>query len=77
MQESLTDSRAYTTEVRLMPKERQILEQLANGYTREMTALQVGLAKQTVDTYISKIIAALDANNVIHAVALAIRQGLI
>ncbi len=65
------------TEVQLAKRELIALKLLAQGYTREMVGLQMSNAKSTIDQYVTNIILAFHANNLTHAVALAVRQEII
>lgn len=55
----------------------EVLQHLADGASTELTARRLGLSQQTVQTHTKSILARLDATGRAHAVALAIRAGLI
>jgi len=69
--------KAYEDYLALTDRELEILEVTATGLTSEETAKELFIAFQTVKTYKKRIILKLDAKNMVHAVAKAIRQGLI
>lgn len=55
----------------------EVLQHLADGHSTEQTAKRLGLSEQTIKTHAKGILSRLDANGRAHAVALAIRAGLI
>jgi DNA-binding NarL/FixJ family response regulator len=55
----------------------EVLQQLADGASTEQTAKRLGLSEQTVRTHTKAILARMNASGRAHAVALAIRAGLI
>jgi two-component system response regulator DesR len=62
---------------RLTGRERQVLELLAGGATNQRIADVLFLSPSTIRSYIELAIRKLDASNRTHAVALALRAGLI
>jgi DNA-binding NarL/FixJ family response regulator len=59
----------------LSPRERQILDLLAEGLTGEDVAEKLVLSTETVRTHIRNAMTKLDAHTRVHAVALAVRAG--
>lgn len=58
-------------------RQREILELLADGHSTHFAADNLGLSEETVKTHMKNVLARLGARNRAHAVALAIRLGLI
>ena len=58
-------------------RERQILQGAANGETVKVTAGRLGLADLTLDGYMKVVREKLQATTKTHAVAIALRLGLI
>ena len=54
-----------------------MLQLLANGRTNDETAQEVGLSPATVRTYVENAMHKLKADSRTHAVAVAVRLGLI
>jgi len=61
----------------LSPKEKQVLVLMARGYTRAETAVALDCGDETIKTDLVNIRRRLNAVNIVHAVALAIRKGII
>jgi DNA-binding NarL/FixJ family response regulator len=61
----------------LSMRERQVLQLLADGATNDETAQRIGLSPATVRTYVENAMHKLKADSRTHAVALAVRLGLI
>lgn len=61
----------------LTPRERWCLSYLSVGCTTKQTGAALGVSASTVATHVSHAVAKLCAKNRTHAVALAIRHGLI
>lgn len=61
----------------LSARERQVLQLLANGATNDEAAKSIGLSPATVRTYVENAMHKLKADSRTHAVALAVRLGLI
>lgn len=61
----------------LTPRQREILQLLANGVQTSEVAERLGLANETVRTHTKRILAKLDAHTRTHAVAIGLRSGLI
>lgn len=62
---------------RLTQRQRQILEMLADGQSTYAAAENLGLSEETVKTHMKNVLGRLGARNRAHAIALAIRLGLI
>ncbi|MBA2505005.1 MAG: response regulator transcription factor [Thermoleophilaceae bacterium] len=61
----------------LTPRQREILQLLADGVQTAVVGERLGLATETVRTHIKRILAKLDANTRTQAVAIALRAGVI
>lgn len=61
----------------LTQRQRQILELLADGQSTHFAAETLGLSEETVKTHMKNVLSRLGARNRAHAVAVAIRLGLI
>ena len=61
----------------LSPRERQVLQLIANGFENKQVAVELDLSEATVKTYIRGIFARLDVASRAEAVAVALRRGLI
>lgn len=61
----------------LTQRQRQILEILADGQSAHFAAETLGLSEETVKTHMKNMLARLGARNRAHAVAIALRRGLI
>jgi DNA-binding CsgD family transcriptional regulator len=61
----------------LTPREREILAGAAEGETAAQTGARLYLSSETVKSYRKRVIAKLGARNGTHAVALALRSGLL
>jgi DNA-binding NarL/FixJ family response regulator len=69
-------SRGATKRVpHLSPREREILDLLAQGLTGERIATQLYLSPETVRTHVRNAMEKLEANTRVHAIAIALRQG--
>jgi DNA-binding NarL/FixJ family response regulator len=58
-------------------RELQVLQHLADGLTTDAVARELFLAPATVRTYAEQAMHKLEAHNRVHAVAIAMRLGLI
>lgn len=63
--------------VKLSPREHQALQGAANGESSKVIAHRLGLSKETVDGYTKIARQKLFAKSRTHAVAIALRSGLI
>ena len=71
-------SRRSTQRLRtLSPREREIMDLLAQGLTGEQVAEHLFLSPETVKTHIRNAMAKLEASTRVHAVAIALEEGLI
>jgi len=61
----------------LTPRQREILQMLADGMQTDAVARKLGLSTETVRTHTKRILAKLDADTRTQAVAIGIRNGLI
>ncbi|MBV9213080.1 MAG: response regulator transcription factor [Actinobacteria bacterium] len=59
----------------LSPREREVLDLLAQGLTGEQAATQLSLSPETIRTHVRNAMDKLEANTRVHAVAIALRQG--
>lgn len=62
---------------RLSVRELEILELAAGGYSNKQIADMLNISAATVDTHSRTIVTALDANNMKHAIAIALRNNII
>jgi DNA-binding NarL/FixJ family response regulator len=62
---------------KLTRRQREILQQLANGESTTVAARELGLSEETVKTHTRNALARLGARNRTHAVAIAMREALI
>jgi DNA-binding NarL/FixJ family response regulator len=63
--------------VSLSSREKEILELFARGYLNKQVQAELNISKNTLRTHIQNIMDKLDALNITHAVAIAVRDGLI
>jgi DNA-binding CsgD family transcriptional regulator len=63
--------------VRLSPREQEVLELVAEGYSNAMIATRLHLSENTVKTHVENLLSRLNARNRAEAVAAASRQNLI
>jgi DNA-binding CsgD family transcriptional regulator len=66
-----------TPAVRLSPREQEVLELVAEGYSNAMIATRLHLSENTIKTYVENLLSRLNARNRAEAVAAASRQNLI
>jgi two-component system NarL family response regulator len=62
---------------RLTERERQVLQLIGTGATSKETSARLGISRKTVENYKQRIFVKLDVQNQAHAVALAMRRGLL
>lgn len=58
-------------------RQHQVLVMVANGLRNDEIATELGLKLETVKSHMKNLISELGANNRAHAVAIAMRKGLI
>jgi len=76
--EALTeDGRVPTLAELLTPREREVLQLLAEGHHTKMVADRLGISPKTVETHRLSLLAKLKANGVADLVRIAAREGLI
>jgi DNA-binding NarL/FixJ family response regulator len=68
---------AQITSPRLTPREQEILQLLADGYTNREVGARLVLGSETVKTHVTHILTKLDAAHRSQAVAIGLREGLI
>ena len=61
----------------LTPREIQILNCVAQGYANKQIAIELGISKNTVKNFMSRVMTKLNANDRTEAVVIAIKQGLV
>ncbi|WP_426286052.1 response regulator [Luteibacter sp. E-22] len=61
----------------LTPRETQVLTHVARGESNRDVATALGIAEETVKAHMKSILAKLQANDRTHAVAIALRRGII
>jgi two-component system response regulator FixJ len=69
--------RQNASSITLTPREREVLEAMANGEQSKVIAWKLGLSTRTVEMHRSNILAKLHARNASQAVAIARELGLI
>jgi DNA-binding NarL/FixJ family response regulator len=74
---ALLSARATQRTPALSSREREIMQLLAEGHTGDEVADQLFLSNQTVKTHIRNAVTKLEARNRVHAIAIALRDGLI
>lgn len=62
---------------RLSPREKEVLEHLAQGLTERQIGERLFISPNTVKTHLRIVLIKLEARNRIHAVAKALRAGII
>jgi DNA-binding NarL/FixJ family response regulator len=71
----LLSSRATERLPQLSPREREIMHLMAEGYTAQDIATQLGVSVETVRTHVRNVIRKLQARNRVHAIAIALQRG--
>ena len=73
---SLILSRSTTDRISLLsPREREVLDLLAEGLTGEEIAQRLFLSPETIRTHVRNAMDKLEAKTRVHAIAIALRQG--
>lgn len=67
----------HTVPGRLSPREREVLQLVANGYENKQVATELGLSEATVKTYMRGIFERLEVTSRAEAVAVGLRLGVI
>lgn len=62
---------------RLSPREKEVLEHLAQGLTERQIGERLFISPNTVKTHLRIVLIKLEARNRVHAVAKALRAGII
>jgi DNA-binding CsgD family transcriptional regulator len=73
----IDDKATEAPAARLSPRERQVLDLIAAGADRQEIAQELTISAATVRTHVRNILRKLNARNRAHAIALAIRYGLL
>ena len=66
-----------TDTIRLAPRERELLQLLAQGFTDKEASRLLGVGRRTVHTYVERLRGKLGAANGVHAAALAVAARLV
>lgn len=74
---ALLSRRATQGQRALSPREREIMDLLAQGLTGEQVAERLVLSPETIKTHIRNAMNKLEANTRVHAIAIALREGFI
>lgn len=61
----------------ISPRERQVLDLVADGLTTAEIGLELGISKRTAEWHLARVVNRLGARNRVQAVVLAIRDGMI
>jgi len=61
----------------LTPREKEILDYIAQGYLNKQIAAELDISEQTIKNHVTSILRKLNANARTEAVVIAIKQGLI
>jgi DNA-binding NarL/FixJ family response regulator len=73
----LLSRRATQGQPGLSPREREVMDLLAQGLTGEQVAERLVLSSETVKTHVRNAMAKLEAHTRVHAIAIALREGYI
>jgi DNA-binding NarL/FixJ family response regulator len=71
----LLEPRSAARVTQLSPRERQIMELMAEGLTAERIGDEINVSVETVRTHVRNVIRKLQARNRVHAIALALERG--
>ena len=63
--------------IRLSPREVQVMQLLAEGYTQDFSARQLGITRGTLRGYVSSVHRKLDCDSTLSAVAKCVALGLV
>lgn len=61
----------------MSPRELQVIQLSAKGLNAKQMARELGLSEETIKTHRKLAIARLDAKNIVHAVAIAYKRGML
>jgi DNA-binding NarL/FixJ family response regulator len=75
--EIANDMAGHANDDELTPRETQVLTHVATGAANRDVAALLGIAEETVKAHMKSILAKLQANDRTHAVAIALRRGII
>lgn len=75
--EIANDIAGHANDDELTPRETQVLTHVATGAANRDVAANLGIAEETVKAHMKSILAKLQANDRTHAVAIALRRGII
>jgi DNA-binding NarL/FixJ family response regulator len=67
----------HATDDTLTPREIDVLRLVAGGNANKQIAAQLSLTEETIKSHVRNILAKLDANDRTHAVAIALKRGII
>lgn len=70
------DDEHESNELRLTPRQHQVLELMCEGMSNKEIAIRLGMAEGTVKIHVTAILRAMNASNRTHAVILAAQLGL-
>jgi DNA-binding NarL/FixJ family response regulator len=76
-QEIAHEMAGHANDDELTPRETQVLTRVAMGEANRDVAVSLGIAEETVKAHMKSILAKLIANDRTHAVAIALRRGII
>lgn len=68
---------AHVTDEMLSPKELAVLRQVAAGHSNRRVAALLGLSEETVKSHMKNVMGKLSARDRTHAVAIALRRGIL
>jgi len=71
------DEPAGDTDVRLTPREQEVLTLIGAGHTNRAIARQLGISVKTVERHRTQLMAKLDVHNLVDLIRTAIKRGLI
>jgi DNA-binding CsgD family transcriptional regulator len=63
-------------EVRLSPRELQVLSHIASGHTSKQTSRRLGISRSTVETYLQRLRSKLETPSRAHLIRIAVHLGL-
>ncbi|MGJ5754491.1 DNA-binding NarL/FixJ family response regulator [Streptomyces puniciscabiei] len=71
------DSRSYQTQVRLTPREQDVLQLMGEGLSNKQIARRFGISVHGVKRHVTNVLAKLNCPNRTQAVSVALKQGLL